>query len=181
VSICLIDFTPSRVQSIKRCAEPDVDEMMQLPLLVNCRAHVKVPEDTSNLHVTATLLIVAATYNRIEWIKSLCRIEALDLNARALGDGEKCKGKSALQYAASYGHNDVVQALLACSGLNVNARGPYGSSALHWAVDGGHVDVVRAMLECAEHEFNVNLSSDFGETPLVLAVRQRRRSSGFVA
>ena len=52
---------------------------------------------------------------------------------------------SALQYAAGYGHADVVKFLLQ-RGANAGMADDGGQSPLHWATFGPHVEVARALL-----------------------------------
>jgi transposase-like protein len=52
---------------------------------------------------------------------------------------------SALQYAAGYGHTDVVKLLLE-RGANAGMSDDAGQTPLHWATFGPHVEVTRALL-----------------------------------
>lgn len=52
---------------------------------------------------------------------------------------------TALQYAAGYGHADVVQFLLS-RGANPSMQDDAGQTPLHWATFGPHVEVTRALL-----------------------------------
>ena len=78
-------------------------------------------------------------------------------------------GMTALHWAATGGHADVVEALLA-SGAEVGATTRIGAyTPLHLASQGGHAAVVRALLEKGSDAGAVTTNS--GATPLHLAAR----------
>jgi WD40 repeat protein len=71
----------------------------------------------------------------------LDRVQALlDADSAPPGDLD-----SALQYAAGYGHADVVRLLIA-RGANPAMADDAGQTPLHWATFGPHVEVARALL-----------------------------------
>ena len=76
--------------------------------------------------------------------------------------------RTALHLAATWGHVDVVEVLLAHRDVDVNVRAlDAGKTPLHIAAQNGHVDVVRALL--AHRGVNVNAWSVGKVTPLCLA------------
>lgn len=55
-------------------------------------------------------------------------------------------GMTALHFAASAGHSDVVRTLVA-AGANVNAADEHKSTALHWACANRHLDVIQVLVD----------------------------------
>ena len=55
-------------------------------------------------------------------------------------------GNNALVLAADRGHTDVVEALLAVDGIDVNHATKVGGTALMLAAEAGHVDTLRVLL-----------------------------------
>jgi ankyrin repeat protein len=75
--------------------------------------------------------------------------------------------EAALVRASSYGHAEVVRALLNGEGVDVNIKDAYGGTALYYASDKGHLEVVRALLN---HEgVDVNIKDNDGDTALIMA------------
>lgn len=80
------------------------------------------------------------------------------------GHGGTKEGKSALQWAASYG--DIAMAkLLYLHGGDVNWIGPYYNSALHYATIADEKDMVKWLLK---HDAEVSINGD-GRSPLHIA------------
>jgi ankyrin repeat protein len=80
-------------------------------------------------------LVEAAGVGLLDRVQSL--VEA--------GSHSQADRDSALQYAAGYGHVDVVRVLLA-RGANPAMADDAGQTPLHWATFGPHVEVTRALL-----------------------------------
>jgi hypothetical protein len=76
------------------------------------------------------------------------------------------KGWTALGYASSNGHADVVQALLAAK-ADINVRAVGGSTALIAASQTDHSEVVRILLAAGA---DANAKTDTGQTALQLAM-----------
>jgi ankyrin repeat protein len=74
-------------------------------------------------------------------------------------------GGTALRYAATKGHLDIVQALLD-KGANVNMQDEDGFTPLRYAVRNGHTAVVQALLSKGA---KVNVVDKWGWTPLMIA------------
>jgi ankyrin repeat protein len=69
-----------------------------------------------------------------------------DIDVNAVVSGGLMKGYTALHLAAMNGRVDVVQALLAAPGINVNAANENGWTALHVAAEYRHAGVIQALL-----------------------------------
>jgi phosphoglycerol transferase MdoB-like AlkP superfamily enzyme len=74
---------------------------------------------------------------------------------------------SALMQAASKGHTDTVQALIA-KGADVNAKYKRDETALMWAASKGHTDTVQALIAKGA---DVNAKNNFGGTALTWAIK----------
>ena len=85
-------------------------------------------------------LVEAAGVGRIDRVR-----EFFDENGRGRPPVTSTELNSALQYAAGYGHADVVRLLLD-RGAQVNMTDDAGQTPLHWATFGPHVEVTRALL-----------------------------------
>jgi len=103
-----------------------------------------------------------------ELIRSGNRKAALDAlrNNPSLVNGRGPGGSTPLMYAVLYGDVSLVAGMLQ-PGADPNIRNHAGASALTWAID--DVDKVRLLLD---HGSDLNASSDFGRTPLMLAAAQ---------
>ncbi|XP_069176309.1 ankyrin repeat domain-containing protein 1-like [Procambarus clarkii] len=55
-------------------------------------------------------------------------------------------GRTALHYAAAYGHDNTVKVFLD-AGANINATDNNSSTALYWAAAGGHDNTVKVLLD----------------------------------
>lgn len=71
-------------------------------------------------------------------------------------------GVTALMYAATYGHFDVVKTLIESS-ADVNMKSKYGETALMIAARDGTVEVVKALIDAGAE---VNAKNDEGKTAL---------------
>ena len=75
-------------------------------------------------------------------------------------------GKTALHYAAEYGHLEIVELLLA-NGANVNRRDDDKATPLYFAAVGGFVDVARLLLD---YGADINARDKAKESPMDGAV-----------
>ena len=75
-------------------------------------------------------------------------------------------GKTALHYAAEYGHLEIVELLLA-NGANVNRRDDDKATPLYFAAVGGFVDVARLLLD---YGADINARDKARESPMDGAV-----------
>lgn len=88
----------------------------------------------------------------------------LEENSELEGCGRSKDGKSALQWAATYGDIPMAK-LLYVNGAEVNWIGPYFHSALHYAVLADEKDMVKWLLE---HSAEITINGD-GRSPLHIA------------
>jgi cytohesin len=86
-------------------------------------------------------------------------------------------GNTPLMWAAAYGHEDVVQFLLANKAA-VNARNQEEKTALHWAVGNGNKDVVALLLS---NGADVNARDRMGAAPLHWAAESDKVDDDVVA
>ena len=85
-------------------------------------------------------LVEAAGIGRVDRVR-----EFFEDGGRARPAVNSAELDSALQYAAGYGHADVVRLLLD-RGANANTADDRGQTPLHWATFGPHVEITRALL-----------------------------------
>lgn len=86
------------------------------------------------------------------------------------GESPNCideSGFTPLMLLASQGLGEGLQLILDAPGCIVNKRTSAMQVALHFAAEKGHTDCVRRLLDCRAM---VNVSNDWGETPLLKAV-----------
>ncbi|GAX29271.1 26S proteasome non-ATPase regulatory subunit 10 [Fistulifera solaris] len=100
--------------------------------------------------------------------------------ARLLIEKYKCSlertdedGSTALHLACSGGHLDVAR-LLVQNSAHVDCRDHVGATPLYLASDAGYGDMVRFLLDDALA--SIDVSDDFGWTPLFLSVMNAQRS-----
>ena len=123
----------------------------------------------SQCHVDAkgqdgyTALDCSCRYGYVDIVRTLVKHKA-NVNART------DSGDTPLTLAARNKHDNVVHALLSDSQCLVDAKGQDGSTALHYSCRYGHVDIVRTLVN---HKANVNARTDSGDTPLILAARNK--------
>ncbi|TFK17873.1 hypothetical protein FA15DRAFT_650031 [Coprinopsis marcescibilis] len=125
-------------------------------------------------HVNAgswTALMEAASLGHTEVIKSLLRVQGINVNAREPVSVQG-KGDSALTLAACNGHLAAVQLLLGADGIEVNASHWEYGTALAQASRWGHTGVVAVFLQ--RHDVDVNSSQCEEGTALMQAVEMDR-------
>src|ERR1019366_8705721 len=91
----------------------------------------------------------------------LAKVQALLKGNPRLVFSKDDLGMAPLHIAASAGHKDVAEALLA-SHADVNAKDNNGWSPLHFAASAGHQDVVELLLA---HKADANAQDSKGDTP----------------
>ncbi len=92
-------------------------------------------------------------------VKNVIDFEAFDVN-----------GYTALIWAATKGHTEVVKALIE-AGANLNAQDKNGYTALIWATREGRAEVVEALIDA---KADLNAQDYEGKTALILAARKGR-------
>jgi ankyrin repeat protein len=140
-----------------------------------------LPEETTMLHIVSRHGLIGPA-------KIILR-RASQLNKDI--DAEDDKGRTALSYAAEYGHESVVMQLLGAGkvgipgwakavlwpvlkqGANVDAKDKYGRTPLLWAAKNGHVTIVSLLLE---KRANINFSDGGGGTPLSSAAQNGHKA-----
>lgn len=106
----------------------------------------------------------AAAANLVDMVKLLVE-KGADVNTAA-GSG----GWSALQYAAYYGYEELMDYLLSVSGIDAQQRRSYdGRTPMHTAAQRGQEQVMRRMLE---RHIPFDVTSDSGLTPMHVAARE---------
>lgn len=111
-----------------------------------------------------SLLIVSSANGNPEIVELLlssgAAVSAVDANMKA----------TALHAAAYLGHPEVMK-LLVKRGIDLNIQGPYnGYTALHDAVLRNNTEGVKILVESGA---NVNLKGHDGNTPLMLALKEK--------
>ena len=111
-------------------------------------------------------------------IYELCRDGKLDEVRAALERGGDVNdkgpgGQTALMWAVGKGHNSIVRLLLEQPAVKVNEKRIDGWTALHWAAKYNNPEGARMLL--LHPGFNSPNSISFGETALMVAVRDRKK------
>eukprot|EP00981_Chlorochromonas_danica_P014613 scaffold8436_cov146-Ochromonas_danica.AAC.1 len=109
-----------------------------------------------------TALRMAAVKGNAEMTRLLLLHPAIDVNAV-----DSKWGCTPLHTVCSYGHVEVVLALLSCKRVDANKVDKSGCIPLHIACCRGHVDVVKILL--LDPRVDVTEASKDGRTPFLLA------------
>lgn len=113
-----------------------------------------------------SLLIISAANGDSEMVRLL-------LNSGANIHAVDSSMKGTALHAASYLGYPAVMKVLIEYGIDLNAQGPYnGYSALHDAVVQNNIEGVKLLVDASAQ---LNTRSKYGDTPLELAMKCRRR------
>ena len=93
----------------------------------------------------------------------LCRRKGVDVNTT--GDF----GRTLLPWAATNGHNEVVELLLESGKAEVESKDESGRTPLSWAAGKGYEAVVKLLLETGKAD--IESKDNYGQTPLSWAAR----------
>lgn len=127
---------------------------MLLPLLAVCL--LVQAAAGCNSWTSDQSLIKAARAGDIDLVNSLLSQGSDNINNQ---DGQ---GKTAVNLAAEYGHDDVVKALVKHN-ADLNIQDDYGKTGVAWAVDHFHYDTFTTLLQAGAI---VDLRGHDGRTPL---------------
>jgi len=120
-------------------------------------------EGSYRISRNVTMLEVAAYVGNLDAIQQL-----LQADPKPNINHKDEYGWSALSWAASEGHLEVVKTLLQVDEININILNSDGWSALHNAVRSRQLEVVKLLLQI--DELNINTQNDLGMTPVMTAV-----------
>jgi ankyrin repeat protein len=150
---------------LHEAAEKGHNEMTELLLAKKAEVNATDNDGLTTLHFAALKgclggykgVTAAKGYNEVA--KQLLANKA-DVNAKA------CGGSTPLLLAATFGHRDMAELLLASEAV-VNAKeNACGQTPLHMAAQGGYKDMVELLLA---NKAEVNAKNNKGQTPLRLA------------
>lgn len=100
----------------------------------------------------------AAEKGDLNTVKKL--LNKIDVNAQDIN------GDTALNLAASFGHENIVKVLLKTSGIDINFQDKEGSTALMYAAAGDQENISILLLQAG---INVNAHDKYGKTALMFA------------
>lgn len=130
---------------------------------------VSVTESHHNINVNlkdadgATPLIIATKNNLVDIVKTLLRYD-VDVCAK-----DQPHGQEAIQYAAKYGHTEILKLLLAAMPRQKDIDNDWQiSSPLHLACRRGHVRSIQCLIN---YGFDANITDNLGQTALSNAVK----------
>ena len=126
----------------------------------NCEVYAK------NKVAYNVLLHLSCKRGYVGVVRTLLTEHKADLNLNARTDN----GVTPLILATICQHDNVVHVLLSDSQCSVDAKGQDDFTALHYSCRYGHVDIVRTLVK---HKANVNARTDSGDTPLILAAKNK--------
>jgi hypothetical protein len=100
------------------------------------------------------------------WRNDIDTVKAHIVDGTNIDTVDDWTGKTALHYAAEYGHLEIAELLLA-NGANVNRRDDDKATPLYFAAVGGFVDVARLLLD---YGADINARDKARESPMDGAV-----------
>jgi len=127
--------------------------MMLLPVVLVCLLREAA---SCNPFGTDQSLIDAARAGDLDQVNSLLQEDSVNIN------NQDDQGKTAVNLAAEYGHNEVVKALVEHN-ADLNVQDRYGLTGVSWAVDEYHYDTFTTLLESGAA---VDLRGNDGRTAL---------------
>ena len=134
------------------------ENIPMVQMLINFGADINKPSYCGTQCYFETPVVTSARMERIDLVEMF-----LEHECELEGSGLK-EGKTALQWAASYG--DITMAkLLLDKGADINWIGPYFQTVLHYATLGDHPDMVKWILEKGAE---IGVNGD-GRSPLHIA------------
>ncbi|RPA72062.1 ankyrin [Ascobolus immersus RN42] len=123
---------------------------------------------TTQTEAKSTALHLAVTRRHIDAIKVITNSQ-LNLRLRELINVRDGGGNLSIHLAALKGYDDVIEILLGCSGLDMEARTAGGATALYLAAEAGHLSTVKLLVS---RGVKVDAAhSKKRETPLFTATR----------
>jgi ankyrin repeat protein len=125
-------------------------------LLLECGADPNYVDMTSENSINESLLHLAVSNGNVDSVQLLIDYEA-DIHVR------NRFGYSLFDYAAHYGHIDMLEFLIS-KGANMNAiEIDWGKHAIHIAACSGSIDSMQWLLD---HDIDVDIKDGSGHTPL---------------
>eukprot|EP00398_MALV-I-01_sp_L67-1_P000152 gene152-967_t len=140
--------------------EKNIDIVQKFVQLANENNDIGI-NTTINENNDMTPLFKAVDENQVDIVKSLVRVQGIDVN-------QVTKGYTPLMRAAENMNNDIFELLLVSNGMDVNASGEYGYTPLHIAVREGNDGVICPLLENGANP-NSFSADKFRSTPLHFA------------
>eukprot|EP01006_Ploeotia_vitrea_P026463 TRINITY_DN59445_c0_g1_i1.p2 TRINITY_DN59445_c0_g1~~TRINITY_DN59445_c0_g1_i1.p2 ORF type:complete len:143 (+),score=25.62 TRINITY_DN59445_c0_g1_i1:320-748(+) len=113
--------------------------------------------------------MTACATGKLGLVNSLLKLNTFDINKT------NEDGKTALMFATSKGHVEVVKQLLQV-GANANKADDYGQRPLHRAAGKGGVEMVQLLVETGKAD--VNVQDKNGDTPLHCAAMENNEQVG---
>ena len=113
----------------------------------------------------STCLMWAAGADNLELAKHLILTLGVDQNAHQIGRRSFC-GRTALHWAARFGHARVVEFLIEQRSTDVDATTEDGTSAFCWAAWGSHLEVMELLVGCKK-KCNIEKVNSFGCTAML--------------
>jgi len=100
------------------------------------------------------------------WRNDIATVRAHIAGGTNIDTVDDWTGKTALHYAAEYGHLEIAELLLT-NGAAVNRRDDDKTTPLYFAASGGFIEVVQLLLA---NDADINTRDKAGETPMDVAV-----------
>jgi hypothetical protein len=130
-----------------------------------CTHHVTENYSKNEAYVCSVGLTLASMQGDASRVAELINYSKNGKKRECSIDSKDEYGLTALMYAATYGHNNIVVELLK-NGANPNLKNKFGATALMLASGSGYADVVTILLR---NGGNPNSADKYGMTALMLA------------
>ena len=158
-TVCEVDLNATNIQhKTPLFLAIEHENIPIVQMLINFGADINKPSYCGTQCYFETPVVTAARMERMDIVEMM-----LEQHCELEGRGLK-EGKSALQWAASYGDITLARLLLD-KGADINWIGPYFQTALHYATLGDHPDMVKWLLEKGAE---IGVNGD-GRSPLHIA------------